>query len=63
MKNFHSTDKWFPKQLPCVIVDGDTVPVENLETLNIEEDISGRDLLTFNWKGEQRQSFVVLKYV
>ena len=63
MKKFHSTDKWFPKRLPCVIIDGDAVPVENLEALNIEEDMSGRDLLTFNWKGEQRQSFVVLKYV
>lgn len=49
--------------MPCVIINGDAVPVENVETVNIEEDASGRDLLTFNWKGEQLQSFVVLKYV
>lgn len=49
--------------MPCAIIDGEFVPVENLETVNIEEDISGRDLVTFKWKGQERQSFVVLKYV
>ena len=63
MKDYYSTRNWFPKQMPCVIVDGETIPVENIETVNIEEDPSGRDLLTFNWKGKQLQSFVVLKYV
>lgn len=63
MKNYHSTDQWFPKQMSCAVVDGEFVPVENLETVNIEEDISGRDLVTFLWKGQKRQSFVVLKYV
>lgn len=63
MKNYYSTDKWFPKQMPCAVIDGEFVPVENLETVNIEEDISGRDLVTFLWKGQERQSFVVLKYV
>jgi len=63
MKNYHSTAKWFPKQTPCAVIDGEFVPVENLETVNIEEDVSGRDLVTFKWKGQERQSFVVLKYV
>ena len=63
MKNCHSTEQWFPKQMPCAVIDGEFVPVENLETVNIEEDISGRDLVTFKWKGQERQSFVVLKYV
>jgi hypothetical protein len=63
LKEYYSTHNWFPKQMPCVIINGEAVPVENVETVNIEEDASGRDLLTFNWKGEQLQSFVVLKYV
>jgi hypothetical protein len=63
VKNYRSTKQWFPKQMPCAIIDGEFVPVENLETINIEEDISGRDLVTFKWKGQERQSFVVLKYV
>jgi hypothetical protein len=63
MKNYYSTAEWFPKQMPCAVIDGKFVPVENLETVNIEEDISGRDLVTFKWKGQERQSFVVLKYV
>jgi hypothetical protein len=56
-------ESWFPEQLPCVIIDGEHIPTCNIEVLNVEEDVSGRDLLTFSWKGEQRQSFVVLKYV
>jgi len=63
MKDYYSTKKWFPKQLPCVIVDGEHIPVENVETLNLEEDSSGRDLLTFKWKNETKQSFVVIRYV
>lgn len=62
-KDYYSTKNWFPEQVPCVIVERDFVPVKNVETLNCEEDPSGRDLLTFLWKGEQKQSFVVLKYL
>ena len=62
-KDYYSTKNWFPEQVPCVIVEGDFVPVKSVETLNCEEDSSGRDLLTFLWKGEQKQSFVVLKYL
>ena len=62
-KDYYSTKSWFPKQVPCVIVEEDFVPTENVEILNCEEDSSGRDLLTFLWKGEQKQSFVVLKYL
>ena len=62
-KDYYSSKNWFPEQVPCVIVEGRCVPVKNIETLNCEEDSSGRDLLTFLWKGEQKQSFVVLKYL
>lgn len=61
--NIHSTKHWFPEQVPCIIVEGNFIPVKNVETLNIEEDISGRDLLTFMWKGEEKKSFIVLKYI
>ena len=61
-KQYYSTKKWFHKQVPCVMVEGEYIPVKNVETLNIEEDPSGRDLLTFKWKEETKQSFVVLKY-
>ena len=62
-KDYYSSKNWFPEQVPCVIVEGEHVPVKNVETLNCEEDSSGRDLVTFLWKGEQKQSFVVLKYL
>ena len=62
-KRYYSSKNWFPEQVPCVIVEGRHVPVKHIEPLNCEEDSSGRDLLTFLWKGEQKQSFVVLKYL
>lgn len=62
-KRYYSSKNWFPKQLPCVIVEGNPVPTENIEVLNVHEDIHGRDVITFMWKGQQKESFVVLKYV
>jgi hypothetical protein len=44
------------------IVDGQEVLAENTEFLNIEEDaMTGRDLVTFKYKGIERQSFVIIK--
>jgi len=57
-------EDWYsPKQVPCVLIEGDFIPTEHVEMLGIEEDISGRDLATFIWEGEKRQSFIVIKYV
>jgi hypothetical protein len=42
-----------------VIVDGEEVLLNNVEFLNIEEHISGRDLVTFIYNGEIKQSFVI----
>lgn len=42
-----------------VIVDGEKIKATEVETLNIEEDISGRDLLTFEYKGKQYKSYVL----
>ena len=53
--NYYTTKNWFPKQVPCVIIEGEYVPTENIEILNCEEDSSGKDLITFLWKKEQKQ--------
>jgi hypothetical protein len=42
-----------------VIVDGEEVLLENTEFLNIEEHMSGKDLVTFIYNGEVKQSFVI----
>jgi predicted thioredoxin/glutaredoxin len=42
-----------------VMVDGEEVLLDNVEFLNIEEHISGRDLVTFIYNGEVKQSFVI----
>lgn len=42
-----------------VMVDGEEVLLDNVEFLNIEEHISGRDLVTFIYNGEIKQSFVI----
>ena len=47
---------------PYVIVDGEYVHMDDVEFLNIEEDISGRDLVTFKYKGKEYQSYVCSGY-
>jgi len=42
-----------------VMVDGEEVLLDNVEFLNIEEHISGKDLITFIYNGEVKQSFVI----
>lgn len=46
-------------QTSCVIVDGEYIPVDDVEFVNIEEDISGRDLMTFIYQDQERKSYVV----
>jgi hypothetical protein len=41
-----------------VMVDGVRIKTTEVETLNIEEDISGRDLLTFEYNGQTYKSYV-----
>jgi hypothetical protein len=47
------------EQRSCVIVDGEYIPVKDVEFINIEEDINGRDLMTFIYKNQERKSYVV----
>lgn len=42
-----------------VMVDGEEVLLDNVEFLNIEEHISGKDLITFIYNGEVKKSFVI----
>ena len=62
MKNKRYEDEWDNYEPSGhVIVDGDYVPVEDVEVLDIEEDMQGRDLLTFNFAGDRHQSYIVMK--
>ena len=46
-------------QLPYVFVKGEEIRLDNVEFLNVEEDMNGRDLVTFKHEGETRQSYVI----
>lgn len=50
------------EEISCVIVNGEKIPVDNVEFLNVEEDVYGRDLMTFVYNGETRQSCIVKQY-
>jgi hypothetical protein len=54
---------WIPEEISCVIVNGEKIPVDNVEFLDISEDIHGRDLMSFMYLGERRQSYIVKKYI
>ena len=42
-----------------VLVNGEEILLDDVEFLNIEEDMSGRDLVTFTHNGETKKSFVI----
>jgi hypothetical protein len=42
-----------------VLVNGEEILLDDVEFLNIEEDVSGRDLVTFTYNGETKKSFVI----
>ncbi len=48
-------------QIPYIILNGEEIRLDNVECLNIEEDIHGRDLVTFEYEGERHQSYVITK--
>jgi len=54
---------WIPEEISCVIVNGEHISVDNIEFLDISEDITGRDLMTFMYLGEKKQSYIVKKYI
>jgi hypothetical protein len=54
---------WLGEQISIVRVNGEEIPVEDVEVLGIEEDIHGRDVLSFKYKGEKKTSLVTTKYI
>lgn len=46
-----------------VMVEGDWIPMRDTTFLNNEEDIQGRDIVTFEYKNQIKQSFVTFKYI
>lgn len=55
----NETDDWYSETFERTIyvyVDGERVNEQEVEVLNIEEDMQGRDLLTFNYKGKKYTS-------
>lgn len=49
-------------QVPHVLVDGEWIPSDETEFINISEDLFGRDVYEFKYKGKFYSSNVILKY-
>jgi hypothetical protein len=50
---------WEPK--PHVMIDGDWVPMDDVQFENIEEDMLGRDMVTVTYNGKTFKSLVTLR--
>lgn len=50
---------WEPK--PHVMINGDWVPMDDVQFENIEEDMLGRDMVTVTYNGETFKSLVTLR--
>lgn len=61
MISYEGDDMETYEKQPHVCVNGDWIKVEDVEFLDIEEGPCGRDLMTFLYKGVQKQSYIVLK--
>jgi hypothetical protein len=50
------------KPTPYVCVgEEEWIPTDRVEFVDISEDIHGRDIMTFIYKGKQRQSYIITK--
>ena len=47
---------------PHVSIGGDWISVKKVEVLDFEEDISGRDLVTFLYEGKEHTSYVTMRF-
>jgi len=50
---------WEPK--PHVMINGDWVPMDDVQFENIEEDMLGRDMVTVTYNGEKFKSLITLR--
>ena len=48
-------------QIPYIILNGEEIRLDNVEFLNIDEDISARDHVTFEYEGARHKSYVKTK--
>jgi len=46
-----------------VMFDGEWIPLDSVTFENVEEDMQGRDLITFTHKGVTKQSYVTMRHV
>jgi hypothetical protein len=44
-----------------VFVNGEEISIDKVEVYDIEEDLTGRDLVTFIYNGKNHQSYIILK--
>lgn len=44
------------------IGNGEWIPIEKVEVTNVEEDIHGQDVLSFNYRGKSMQSKIITKH-
>jgi hypothetical protein len=51
-------DEDFPTKRAFVFVNGEKIPMSQTEFITIEEDIHGRDLMTFSYKGKEYHSHI-----
>lgn len=50
----------------CVTVNGEYLSLNNnpdIEFVDVEEDFSGRDLITFKYKGQTKKSFAIKRNI
>lgn len=50
---------WEPT--PHVNIDGEWIPMDQVQFENIEEDMMGRDMVTVNYNGQTYRSLVTLR--
>jgi hypothetical protein len=52
-----------PIQIPMVhIGNGEWIPIEKVEVTNVEEDIHGHDVLSFDYLGQSMKSKIITKH-
>ena len=49
-------------KVPHVMIEGEWIPVDKTEFINISEDLFGQDVYEFEYMGKIYSSHVILKY-
>ena len=51
---------WIMEGIAKVLVDGEWIPLSDVEAFDIEEDVYGRDIVTFRYDGRVLRSLIVV---